>query len=274
LKDASTVLGSAVMGNNDKNKPNSNQGWLKSSPDSFKYVIIGGGTAAYNATRGIREADPDGEILIITEEAHPPYRRPPLSKINMDMIDYSLSLTGPKDDTITNKDNSASLAVNKIPVYYAPMSEYENITDKKSLKPTGSGIKLLQNTKAVDLDVYESTVELDDGKLIRFDRLLLATGHNPKKLSSEPAKSRVLAYHNIDDHRRLMELLHEKNSTTKSRSKIAVVGGEILGTELTTSLSKVASVTMLLNRNQLLNLFFRAIYQNGLLEWLRHVVLK
>jgi 3-phenylpropionate/trans-cinnamate dioxygenase ferredoxin reductase subunit len=45
-----------------------------------KYLIVGGGMAADSAVRGIREADPDGSILIIGAEHDPPYKRPWLSK--------------------------------------------------------------------------------------------------------------------------------------------------------------------------------------------------
>jgi NADPH-dependent 2,4-dienoyl-CoA reductase/sulfur reductase-like enzyme len=45
-----------------------------------RYLIVGGGLAADAACTGIRELDPDGAIVLVTEEAHPPYSRPPLSK--------------------------------------------------------------------------------------------------------------------------------------------------------------------------------------------------
>eukprot|EP00041_Stephanoeca_diplocostata_P018106 m.375667 g.375667 ORF g.375667 m.375667 type:complete len:700 (+) comp20922_c0_seq1:190-2289(+) len=49
--------------------------WLRS-----KYVIVGTGTAAFFAVRGILESEPDAEILLIGEEDHVPYMRTPLSK--------------------------------------------------------------------------------------------------------------------------------------------------------------------------------------------------
>jgi len=47
---------------------------------NYPYVIIGGGMAADSAVAGIREIDPNGEILIISAEQNPPYDRPALSK--------------------------------------------------------------------------------------------------------------------------------------------------------------------------------------------------
>ena len=48
-------------------------------PD-YTYLIVGGGMTADSAVRGIREIDRSGSIGLISEERHPPYDRPPLSK--------------------------------------------------------------------------------------------------------------------------------------------------------------------------------------------------
>lgn len=45
-----------------------------------KYLIVGGGMAADAAVRGIRQHDPEGKIRLVSQEAVPPYDRPPLSK--------------------------------------------------------------------------------------------------------------------------------------------------------------------------------------------------
>ena len=45
-----------------------------------RYLIVGGGLTADGACKGIREVDPDGTILLVGEEPHAPYARPPLSK--------------------------------------------------------------------------------------------------------------------------------------------------------------------------------------------------
>jgi len=48
--------------------------------ETSKYLIIGGGMTADAAVRGIREHDADGRIVLVGDEPHPPYKRPPLSK--------------------------------------------------------------------------------------------------------------------------------------------------------------------------------------------------
>lgn len=47
---------------------------------AYRYLIIGGGLTADAACRGIREHDDAGSIGLLTEEPHPPYARPLLSK--------------------------------------------------------------------------------------------------------------------------------------------------------------------------------------------------
>lgn len=44
------------------------------------YLIIGGGMTGAAAVKGIREHDENGRIVLVGDESHPPYKRPPLSK--------------------------------------------------------------------------------------------------------------------------------------------------------------------------------------------------
>jgi len=50
-----------------------------------RYLIVSGGLTADAACRGIREHDHDGPIVAVSEEPHPPYARPPLSKLRRTM---------------------------------------------------------------------------------------------------------------------------------------------------------------------------------------------
>ena len=44
----------------------------------YKYIIVGGGMTADAAAKSIRKLDQKGEIAIISEEDHLPYKKPPL----------------------------------------------------------------------------------------------------------------------------------------------------------------------------------------------------
>ena len=48
--------------------------------ETTRYLIVGGGMTAAAAVDGIRAHDEDGAIVIAAAEAHPPYKRPPLTK--------------------------------------------------------------------------------------------------------------------------------------------------------------------------------------------------
>src|SRR5215204_6353267 len=45
-----------------------------------QYLLIGGGLAAANCARWLRESGADGSVLLVGRELDAPYNRPPLSK--------------------------------------------------------------------------------------------------------------------------------------------------------------------------------------------------
>ena len=45
-----------------------------------RVVLVGGGVAAAATVSGLRDRGFEGEIVLVSDEAHPPYERPPLSK--------------------------------------------------------------------------------------------------------------------------------------------------------------------------------------------------
>ena len=47
---------------------------------NYEYIIVGGGMTSAAAVDGIREIDNKNEILIISSDKVPPYKRPPLTK--------------------------------------------------------------------------------------------------------------------------------------------------------------------------------------------------
>ena len=52
-----------------------------STPDAERHVVIvGGGLAGWRAAEELRAAGFDGRLTLLSDEQHPPYDRPPLSK--------------------------------------------------------------------------------------------------------------------------------------------------------------------------------------------------
>jgi 3-phenylpropionate/trans-cinnamate dioxygenase ferredoxin reductase component len=110
-------------------------------PD-YKYLIVGGGMTADAAVNGIREADSEGSIGLISAEQNPPYNRPPLSK------------------GLWKGD--------------APDSIWRG-TEKQ-------GIALHLGRKAEFLDLRRRIATDDRGSSYTFEKLLLATGAAPRRL--------------------------------------------------------------------------------------------
>jgi 3-phenylpropionate/trans-cinnamate dioxygenase ferredoxin reductase subunit len=111
-----------------------------------QYLIVGGGVAAAHASVGIRDLDTEGSVLIVGDEPTYPYDRPPLSKSLLE------GKTTPED--AESKDSSF----------------YEK-----------NNIQLLSGVRATKLDREAKTVTLDNGETVAYERLLLATGAEPKR---------------------------------------------------------------------------------------------
>jgi 3-phenylpropionate/trans-cinnamate dioxygenase ferredoxin reductase subunit len=104
-------------------------------------VIVGGNLTAGAAATTLREGGFDGRLIIVGDEPHPPYERPPLSK------SYLRS-----ESTL----ESALLH---------PRSWYEE-----------AQVELLLGRRADHVFPEERSVELEDGERLSYDRLLVATG--------------------------------------------------------------------------------------------------
>jgi NADPH-dependent 2,4-dienoyl-CoA reductase/sulfur reductase-like enzyme len=110
--------------------------------DSTRYLIVGAGLTADAACKGIRERDPDGRILVVGEERHPPYLRPPLSKALW---------KGDEESTI-----------------------WRGTADH------GVDLRLGRRVTALDLEAREACDDKDER--YSYEKLLLATGGRPRRL--------------------------------------------------------------------------------------------
>ena len=109
----------------------------------MKIVIVGAGQAGGWTARTLRDAGLRDEILLIGDENHPPYQRPPLSKE---------VLVGEK----------------------APESTY--------LWPSGLGVEFRAGKRARRIDRHHKRLELSDGDAVGYDKLVLATGGRVRQL--------------------------------------------------------------------------------------------
>jgi 3-phenylpropionate/trans-cinnamate dioxygenase ferredoxin reductase subunit len=111
-------------------------------------VIAGAGLAGAKAAEALREEGFDGRIVLVGDESEAPYERPPLSK------DY-LRGESPRASARVHEDG-----------FYADHD-----------------IELLTGTAVADLDIAARSVTLSTGERLGYDRLLLATGAEPRRLS-------------------------------------------------------------------------------------------
>jgi 3-phenylpropionate/trans-cinnamate dioxygenase ferredoxin reductase subunit len=176
------------------------------------FVIVGGGVAAAEAAKTLRTEGYGGSLVVVAAEPHAPYDRPPLSK-----------------DYLRGETNPEKLVV---------------LDDALMRDP---GIELLTGRSATALDVAARVVDLDDGRRIRFDKLLLATGararvpHMPGVASSATHVLRT-----IDDADRLRE-------AARRAERAVVVGGGWIGAETTASLRQLGmAVTLVLPGREVL----------------------
>jgi len=108
----------------------------------YDHLIIGGGMTADAAAKALRAQDAKASVGIISDDAHAPYERPPLSKALW------------KDKTVESID----------------------------LGTARSGAKLHLRRRAQRLDRANRTVSDDAGDTYRYGKLLLANGASPRRL--------------------------------------------------------------------------------------------
>ncbi len=133
--------------------------------ETTQYLLIGGGLAAHQAAKQIRERDPRATMALVGEESHVPYDRPPLSK-------EFLRGEKPRDQ-----------------VFYDPEQFYRD-----------QHIDLLLGTTVQHLHLPEKTARLSNGRTIRFGKALMATGGRPVRLSIPGADLPGVHYLRTIDH--------------------------------------------------------------------------
>lgn len=154
-------------------------------------VIIGAGQGAGQAAASLRQAKYEGDITLIGDEAYPPYQRPPLSKAYL----------------------SGELPIER--VYVRAEKFY---TDKN--------IDLKTNTRVESIDPQGKSVTTDSGETIAYEKLLIATGSRPRKLSIAGSDLQGIHYlRTISD----VDAIRDSMSTAKN---IVIVGGGYIGLEV------------------------------------------
>jgi 3-phenylpropionate/trans-cinnamate dioxygenase ferredoxin reductase subunit len=158
------------------------------------YVIAGASLAGAKAAETLRAEGFDGRIVLVGAEDERPYERPPLSK------EYLRGEAGREK------------------VYVHDEGFYEE-----------QEIELRLGRRALALDLSGSELALDGGDRLRYDKLLLATGAEPRRLSVPGAElDGVLYLRSVGDSDALRERLDRGGA-------VVVVGAGWIGAEVAAS---------------------------------------
>ena len=158
------------------------------------HVIVGASLAGAKAAETLRQEGFDGRVVLVGAEDERPYERPPLSK------DYLRGEVGREKVYVHDEG------------FYA---EHD--------------IELRLGRTALRLDTSRREVELDDGERLSFDRLLLATGAEPRRLAIPGGESDgVLYLRSVQDSDALRERLDRCRA-------VVVVGAGWIGAEVAAS---------------------------------------
>ncbi len=106
----------------------------------MRYVIVGNGVAGTKAAETIRRRDAEGEILVLSSESFPFYRRPALVE------------------------------------YLSGRTSLEALISRPGAFYRAAGIQVRLNTPVVGLDPHAHRLTLARGETLPYDRLLLAVG--------------------------------------------------------------------------------------------------
>jgi p-cumate 2,3-dioxygenase ferredoxin reductase subunit len=168
---------------------------LSAKPENI--VIVGAGQAGGRAAEALRAKGFHGAITMLGEEPHPPYERPQLSKEMLHAPDAAVA-------------------------YIKQASDWHD-----ELK-----VRLETGATVADCDADRRTVSTADGRSFAFDRLLIATGTRPRRITAlENSGLDVQYLRNVEDALRFRKSIVDK-------SRIVIVGGGVIGLEAACAAAK------------------------------------
>ncbi len=134
-----------------------------------KIVIVGGGLAASRTAEQLRRAEYAGDIVIVSDEVHLPYDRPPLSK------------------DVLHKDEH----------------DFGDVTLKPQEFYDENNITLRLGSAVTAVDPAARSVTLADGSTVDYDELVIATGLVPRRIPSFPDLGGIHVLRSYDESQAL-----------------------------------------------------------------------
>ena len=128
-------------------------------------VIVGGGLSSARTAEQLRKSEYRGPVVIVSEEVHLPYDRPPLSK----------------------------------DVLFDQAKGFEDVELKPAEFYAENDITLRLGSAAQSVDTAARIITLADGTSLGYDELVIATGLVPKRIPSFPDVPAIRVLRSFDD---------------------------------------------------------------------------
>ncbi|HSV15485.1 MAG TPA: FAD-dependent oxidoreductase, partial [Tepidisphaeraceae bacterium] len=168
----------------------------QAASDTRTFVILGAGAAGTAAAQALRDLGFGGRVVLVTAERDQPYDRPNLSK---------------------------EFLAGQIPADYLPL--------RPELFYTNANITLLHQ-RADAIDPAGRTIHFADGSTVTYDKLLLATGAEPRQLTVPGAElANVQTLRSRADCDRLIAA-----ATSCGVHNVVVIGASFIGMEVAAAL--------------------------------------
>ena len=158
-------------------------------------IIIGAGHAGGELATSLRNEGWSGRILLIGDEVHLPYHRPPLSKAYL-------------------AGTTAATAM-----LIKPQAAYDR-----------ANVEILSGVQVASINRAQRSVNLADGRSLNYDKLVIATGGRPRPLAVPQADAAA----SCDNFHYMRTLDHGERirSQFAAGRKLVVVGGGYIGLEV------------------------------------------
>jgi len=179
--------------------------FARSVSTSKRILIIGGGPAGTFAAIAARKQDPAAQVSLLSEEHCEPYEKPPLSKAVL------LGKVQASDALIAGPAGVAS-----------------------------QGVILESRAQCAGIDRAAREVVLEDGRLLQYDTLVIATGSVARQVPQLPIGTPRVHY--LRSERDAQAL---KGALTPD-AKLLVVGGGLIGLEVAASAAELGIRTTVL----------------------------
>jgi 3-phenylpropionate/trans-cinnamate dioxygenase ferredoxin reductase component len=174
------------------------------------YLLIGGGLASANCARWLREEGAEGEILLVGREPDAPYNRPDCSK-----------------GYLRGEESREQ-----------PLFRPASFWDEQS-------IELLTRTSVTGLDAEARTAKLSDKQEIGFDKALIATGANVRRLNVEGCELEQIHY---------LRTLGNSDAIREGvadAEQVVLIGGSYIGCEVAASLTMMGKSCTIVMQEEL-----------------------